>query len=229
MTPQSLGTRLRKAREAKGLTQSQLAELVDATYVQVSQWESGKHAPSSRRLDQLAAALGTTSSQLLNGIDKNAVPEPPAGLEHLGRYVREGEGHFRWIPSDPSPITEEQRQQMLQQMSALDLIERELVRRGATDEEADFVRSRALRYFHDVIHSPVKKKPQFDLSEEWGLYLEAVLKRLILERIKARDETPDPAPPFYGEAPPPPRNAAEKNIRQGKPPARKASGGKPAK
>lgn len=52
-----LGNRIREIRKAKGLTQEQLAELVDIEQKHVSRIELGKNAPTVDRLDQLSKVL----------------------------------------------------------------------------------------------------------------------------------------------------------------------------
>ena len=52
-----LGRRIREIRKAKGLTQEQLAELVNIEQKHVSRIELGKNAPTIDRLDQFSKAL----------------------------------------------------------------------------------------------------------------------------------------------------------------------------
>lgn len=59
--------RLRSLREARGLTQDDIARGLDVSRPTVSSWESGKIYPRLQRLDKLAALLGTTSYYLMNG------------------------------------------------------------------------------------------------------------------------------------------------------------------
>ena len=62
-----LSESIRAARIAAEMTQLELAERVRVTRVTVSNWERGKHAPAAGQLQDLAAALGTTASDLLEG------------------------------------------------------------------------------------------------------------------------------------------------------------------
>jgi transcriptional regulator with XRE-family HTH domain len=69
-----LGSRILHARRAAGLTGGQLAAklpparrgVVDRSTV--SQWERGHRVPTVDRLADIAAALGTTPSALLDGV-----------------------------------------------------------------------------------------------------------------------------------------------------------------
>lgn len=52
-----LGARIREIRKARGLTQEQLAEMIDVEQKHVSRIESGKNYPSIDLLEKMAAAL----------------------------------------------------------------------------------------------------------------------------------------------------------------------------
>jgi len=52
-----LGARIREIRKARGLTQEQLAEMIDVEQKHVSRIESGKSYPTIDRLEKMAAAL----------------------------------------------------------------------------------------------------------------------------------------------------------------------------
>ena len=68
-----VGDRLRKRREAAGLTQSQLARMLPGRVDggveagQVSRWERGESFPTYGNLLALARALGCTEEELLCG------------------------------------------------------------------------------------------------------------------------------------------------------------------
>ena len=50
-------SKLARMRIARGLTQTQLAEMSGCTQADISRWERGTHAMGSRRLAQIARAL----------------------------------------------------------------------------------------------------------------------------------------------------------------------------
>lgn len=52
------GRNIKLARAKAGVSQRQLACLLDREQHHVSEWETGKHEPSQRWLEQLAEALG---------------------------------------------------------------------------------------------------------------------------------------------------------------------------
>ena len=60
-----LGARLRRARERKGLTQTELARSSGIDNVSLSGFERGKRLPTAARLGTLAAALDVSADYLL--------------------------------------------------------------------------------------------------------------------------------------------------------------------
>ncbi len=61
------GTTIKTLREAKGMTQSELAGHLSVSDKAVSKWETGKGFPDSSLLQPLATALGVSVIELLNG------------------------------------------------------------------------------------------------------------------------------------------------------------------
>ena len=62
--------RIREAREAVGISQGELARLMNVTQGAVSQWEIGTTNPGVKRLKKLAKILKTTVDYLIE--DKKA-------------------------------------------------------------------------------------------------------------------------------------------------------------
>ena len=68
------GTTIKALREAKGLTQSQLAEQIGVSDKTVSKWETAKGLPDLSLLEPLGQALGVSVLELLSGqpiVNKN--------------------------------------------------------------------------------------------------------------------------------------------------------------
>ncbi len=68
------GAIIKSIREAKGMTQCELAEIIGVTSKAVSKWETGKGFPDISLLKPLACALDTSIIELLNGeqiVNKN--------------------------------------------------------------------------------------------------------------------------------------------------------------
>lgn len=59
-------SKLARARIARGLTQTQLADMVGCTRVDVSRWERGTHTMGGQRLVQIARALGCRIEDILD-------------------------------------------------------------------------------------------------------------------------------------------------------------------
>ncbi len=68
------GSTIKKLREAKGITQSQLAEQIGVSSKAVSKWETAKGLPDITLIEPLSSALGVSVIELISGdtvINKN--------------------------------------------------------------------------------------------------------------------------------------------------------------
>lgn len=68
------GGTIRFLRNKKGLTQKQLADLINVSDKTVSKWETGKGFPDVSMIEPLSAALSASAIELLNGesvVNKN--------------------------------------------------------------------------------------------------------------------------------------------------------------
>lgn len=63
----SVNERIKQLRIDNNLTQSELAEKVGLTYVQIGRYEKSKSNPSADVLQKLAIALNTSTDYLMNG------------------------------------------------------------------------------------------------------------------------------------------------------------------
>jgi transcriptional regulator with XRE-family HTH domain len=63
----TIGDRIRALRKEQKLTQANLAEKVNLTYIQIGRYEQQKSKPSGDVVRRLADALGTTADFLMNG------------------------------------------------------------------------------------------------------------------------------------------------------------------
>ena len=69
------GTTIKKLREARGLTQLQLADKIGVTAKAVSKWETAKGLPDISLIEPLGRALGVSVMELMSGetvVNKNA-------------------------------------------------------------------------------------------------------------------------------------------------------------
>ena len=62
------GTMIKGLRESRGMTQTELAEKIGVGNKAVSKWETGKGLPDISLLQPLAAALGVSLIELMNGV-----------------------------------------------------------------------------------------------------------------------------------------------------------------
>ena len=61
-----IGSRIRKYRETKNMTQKQLADQIGVTGSRVSNWEQGVNCPHVDLLADICRALSVSPSELLN-------------------------------------------------------------------------------------------------------------------------------------------------------------------
>ena len=61
------GTTIKRLREAKGLIQSELADIIGVSSKAVSKWETAKGLPDISLIEPLACALGVSVMELMSG------------------------------------------------------------------------------------------------------------------------------------------------------------------
>ena len=61
----TIGERIRAARKSAGMTQAELAEKLGIPYQSIGQWENGIRNPKQETLRRIAAALHTTTTELM--------------------------------------------------------------------------------------------------------------------------------------------------------------------
>jgi len=89
-----LGARIKEIRKARGLTQEQLAEMIDVEQKHVSRIESGKNFPSIDLLEKMAAALNVP---LMGFFDFLHLEEEDEGIVNLEAMLMELDGDSRKI------------------------------------------------------------------------------------------------------------------------------------
>ena len=67
MNQEKIGVFISECRKKKGLTQQQLAELLNVSNRAVSKWERGKNLPDASLMLELSKILGISVNELLNG------------------------------------------------------------------------------------------------------------------------------------------------------------------
>lgn len=71
--------RLKKLRKRKGISQGELAKLIEVHFTQVSRYERGETKPNAQAMTKLAKVLDTTVDYLMNGTANDVAQD--AGLE----------------------------------------------------------------------------------------------------------------------------------------------------
>lgn len=72
----TFGEKLRQSRNAKGMTQKELATQVGAKHNSISDWENDKNRPDPDTIELLCGVLGITPNYLLNASDDDfSLPE----------------------------------------------------------------------------------------------------------------------------------------------------------
>ena len=72
----TLGSKIKKLRSAKGLTQKDLAERLNVTFQTISKWENGENEPDLATLRNLAKALECSIEYLVSEEDEEPSPKP---------------------------------------------------------------------------------------------------------------------------------------------------------
>ena len=85
----SFGLCLRRLRDERGLTQQQLADMIDKTSDGISQMERGVIAPSFETLEPLAKALGVPVRDLFSIGEAETSPKRTRLLADLTHSIRD--------------------------------------------------------------------------------------------------------------------------------------------
>jgi len=109
---EKVGNAIAAQRKRKGMTQRQLADMLNVSYQAVSRWEQGSSLPSVDMIYDIAQTLETTVDFLLNGLctEKKSLTYEDTGLDtkklylvkdRLGRLITEDEMLIHTHYADP--------------------------------------------------------------------------------------------------------------------------------
>jgi transcriptional regulator with XRE-family HTH domain len=84
-----LGARIKRFRKACGLSQEQLAELIDIEQKHVSRLEVGKSYPTIDRLEKIAAALNVPMGSFFDSGSQQADAERAEKIERMVKELDE--------------------------------------------------------------------------------------------------------------------------------------------
>ena len=79
--------RLKQLRKQKGISQGDLAELIEVDFTQVSRYERGETKPNAEAMTKLAKALNTTVDFLMNGTADDVVKDAGLEKELISRFI----------------------------------------------------------------------------------------------------------------------------------------------
>jgi transcriptional regulator with XRE-family HTH domain len=82
----SFADRLKELRKKKGISQAELADLIEVHFTQVSQYERGETKPNAEAMAKLARALDTTVDYLMSGTTDNLMQEVGLDKELVSRF-----------------------------------------------------------------------------------------------------------------------------------------------
>ena len=89
-----LAERLKQLRAEKGMTQVQLAQMLDVSKGTVAMWETSKRKPSFEILSKLSDIFDRRMDYILGYSDDASSPQPPEEeLDQLGCWVAEDSMH----------------------------------------------------------------------------------------------------------------------------------------
>lgn len=78
----SFGTNFRRLREARGINRSVLVQELGVSMATISMWESDRHRPAHKRINQICEILGVSVGELMS-------EEEPTALEEVLARSRE--------------------------------------------------------------------------------------------------------------------------------------------
>jgi transcriptional regulator with XRE-family HTH domain len=79
--------RLKQLRKQKGISQGDLAEIIEVHFTQVSRYERGETKPNAEAMTKLAKALNTTVDFLMNGTADDVVKDAGLEKELISRFI----------------------------------------------------------------------------------------------------------------------------------------------
>ena len=96
MDLKAIGARIKEAREARGLTQEQLAEIVSLSTTHISVIERGVKGPRLETFVQIANALGVTADSLLLDVLDQSLAVTATELSEKMKYLPPEEQKKVW-------------------------------------------------------------------------------------------------------------------------------------
>ncbi len=98
----NFGERLKKARQNKNISQSELGKIAGVHYTQIGRYESKGVKPSGNVLTKIASTLGVTADFLISGTSQDQAQESLTDRELLSQFQR-----VEQLPNDKKEIVKE--------------------------------------------------------------------------------------------------------------------------
>jgi transcriptional regulator with XRE-family HTH domain len=92
-TDVSVGTKIRNTREARKISQNELAQLLGVSAAAVCYWETKGTTPRAKTLKKVAEALGVSESYLSAG----AEVAPKEGFDSVAAYIEQAKAKIATI------------------------------------------------------------------------------------------------------------------------------------
>lgn len=109
-----LGRRIKRARDARGLTQMELAVQMGVTVGTISRWETGANPPDMKRLLQIAETLGESVDYFTARLDGT----PAEGEGGVVDMLEEMRAELAWV-RDTVTAERKAMEQMQEQLAEL--------------------------------------------------------------------------------------------------------------
>lgn len=186
-----IGETLKAWREKAKLTQAEAAQALGVASITVSRWERGvviEIEPANMAGIARVYDVALTDVFALLGIhDKALVTDVPRGTrDTVTRFAR---------------ITQERAatKRAADRTRRAEQFEREMIRLGANDYEADHVRVRARSFLESVLSSGGTEDAVDEeaLDREFDIYLQNSLRLWVIDQMKKRGATPNVLGPAH--------------------------------
>jgi transcriptional regulator with XRE-family HTH domain len=176
----------------RGVSNAELAAAVDVDPATVSQWRTDAFPPNDERLKKIAELLGVTVAWLRYGSDSvlakalsGELGEPTSPLGRRGRAV------FERPPDEIVQVGAHRRVGGAARTQRINAFTNEMVRLGADDFEADYVRERSRTYVESVLFADgAPDLSEAELDAELEDYLTKILRTWVINHMKARGAKP---------------------------------------
>ena len=121
-----IGIEIKRIREARGMSQMELAEEVGVSFQQIQKYEKGINRISAERIQQIAKALGTSVNTFFEKENVPMVSEPSDEYSSRGTWMDVSHEEAKLLQLFRKIDNEKIRRGLLQQLKGLaELLEKE--------------------------------------------------------------------------------------------------------